>query len=171
MPIALAKNLSTVLICRFLSGAFGSSSMAVAGGALTDLWSSPVSRGIAMDFFVSTGFVGPVLGPIAGTFIVHSSPGWRWTMWITVIVSAGLFVFACVFLPETYRPVLIQSQSSRKRLERPRWTQINYRLAHIKKGSILFLRDYLSRPLGECLFSSRAEQLLEVRFYCFISSN
>lgn len=157
VPIALAKILSTILICRFLSGAFGSSFMAVTGGALTDLWSSPISRGIAMDCFVLTGFIGPLLGSIAGTFIVHSSLSWRWTMWITAAVSASLSLFAFFFLPETYKPSLLPNQSPKERLERP----IGHRLELIKEGFIIFLRDHFSRPLGECLFLSRPDSFLE----------
>lgn len=149
VPIALAKSLSTILVCRFFSGAFGSSSMAVTGGALTDLWSSPVSRGIAMDCFVSMGFIGPVLGPIAGTFLVHSSLGWRWAMWIMAIVSASLSLVALVFLPETYAPILIPRQSYEKKVE-PRKATIEHGLVYVKTESVQFLRDYLSRPLGEC---------------------
>lgn len=149
IPIALAKNLSTILVCRFFSGAFGSSSMAVTGGALTDLWSSPISRGIAMDCFVAMGFIGPVMGPISGTFIVHSSLGWRWTMWIMAIVSAGLALVALVFLPETYAPSLIPIQSYEKRVEQ-RKAMGGYNLALFKTESMQFVRNYLSRPLGEC---------------------
>ena len=43
--------------------------MTVTGGALTDIWPTAVSRGIGMDVFVATGFIGPVIGPIAGNFI------------------------------------------------------------------------------------------------------
>lgn len=170
VPIARADRLSIVLACRFLSGAFGSSSMAVAGGALTDLWSSAVSRGIAMDCFVATGFIGPVLGPIAGTFIVHSWLGWRWTMWITAIVSATVSLFAFLFLPETYKPILNQSRSPKQIPKRP--TQpVGNRLARFKKASILFLQEYLSRPVGQYFFYSPAIQVLEALLYKYLSSN
>lgn len=38
IPVAVAQNLYTVLICRFLGGVFGSSPLAIAGGALVDVW-------------------------------------------------------------------------------------------------------------------------------------
>lgn len=38
IPVALAKNIETVLICRFFVGFFGTSSLAVIGGALADFW-------------------------------------------------------------------------------------------------------------------------------------
>lgn len=68
-------------------------------------------------------------------------------MWIIVIVSAGLSLVALFFLPETYAPILIPSEIQEKRIERPKAT-IRHGLAHIKTGSMQFLRNYLSRPLG-----------------------
>ncbi len=121
--------------------------MAVTGGAQTDFWGSPVSRGIAMDFFVSTGFIGPVLGPISGTFITRSSVGWRWTMWITAIVTSSISICAFFFLPETYKPVLIERQTAKDRYEDPKRNMRN-QLGQFKKGTIPFARDYLLRPLG-----------------------
>ncbi|GES61954.1 MFS general substrate transporter [Aspergillus terreus] len=59
IPVAVAQNFYTILVCRLLNGAFGASSMAVTGGALTDGWHSAVSRGIALDAFVTTAFGGP----------------------------------------------------------------------------------------------------------------
>ena len=68
-------------------------------------------------------------------------------MWISAIVSALLSLVALVFLPETYAPVLIPNEIDEKRFERPKAT-IGHTLAQIKSGSLQFLRNYLSRPLG-----------------------
>lgn len=78
IPVAVAQNLATILICRFLIGAFGSVTLAVVGGALVDLW-EPVDRGIAAAGFCAATFLGPIAGPIIGGFIVPSHLGWRWT--------------------------------------------------------------------------------------------
>jgi len=49
----------------------------------------------------------PVIAPIAGGWLV-SNPhlGWRWTHWITLIISGFAFLVALFFLPETYLPLL-----------------------------------------------------------------
>lgn len=44
IPVALAQNLETIFICRFLSGLFASAPLAIVGGTLNDFW-DPVGRG------------------------------------------------------------------------------------------------------------------------------
>jgi len=63
IPVAVAQNLETIIICRFLIGFFGCSSLAVIGGALADFW-GPVDRAIAIALFSSATFLGPIFGPI-----------------------------------------------------------------------------------------------------------
>ena len=109
IPVAVAQNLQTIMIFRFLIGLFGCSPLAVVGGAMADIW-DPVDRAVAIAMFSSATFLGPVLGPIitynrlplfiaisrqltsspAGGFITDSYLGWRWTAWITLIASSLL---------------------------------------------------------------------------------
>lgn len=63
IPVAVATNLETILVCRFLMGLFGCSPLAVVGGALADIW-NPVDRAVAIALFSVSTFMGPVLGPI-----------------------------------------------------------------------------------------------------------
>ncbi|KAL5357216.1 hypothetical protein BJX96DRAFT_172333 [Aspergillus floccosus] len=117
----VAQNFYTILVCRLLSGGFGASSMAVTGGALTDVWSSTVSRGISLDLFVATAFIGPIIGPIIGDFITSSHLGWRLTMWVTLIAAYAFSVFAFITLPQTYGPVLLTQKAARLRFETKNW--------------------------------------------------
>lgn len=61
IPVAVAQNLETIMVCRFLIGVFGCSPVAVVGGALADFW-GPVDRAIAIAMFAAATFVGPALG-------------------------------------------------------------------------------------------------------------
>lgn len=63
IPVAVAQNLETIMICRFLIGVFGCSPLAVVGGAMADIW-NPVDRAVAIAMFSAATFLGPVLGPI-----------------------------------------------------------------------------------------------------------
>lgn len=63
IPVAVAKNVETVLVCRFFVGLFGCSPLAVVGGAMADIW-NPVDRAVAIAMFSASTFMGPVLGPI-----------------------------------------------------------------------------------------------------------
>lgn len=56
IPVAVAKNIETIMVCRFLGGFFGSSPLSVVGGALVDIW-PPVELGIAMSLFAGANFV------------------------------------------------------------------------------------------------------------------
>lgn len=58
-----AKNIETLLVLRFLAGAFGSSPLTNAGGVTADMF--PASqRGLAMCIFSAAPFLGPTLGMI-----------------------------------------------------------------------------------------------------------
>lgn len=80
IPVAVAQNVQTIMVCRFLSGFFGVAPLAISGGAFADLW-GPADRGIAIALFAAATFVGPIAGPVMGGFMVQSYLGWRWTAW------------------------------------------------------------------------------------------
>ncbi|RAR09418.1 citrinin biosynthesis transporter CtnC [Stemphylium lycopersici] len=116
IPVALAQNITTVCVGRFLGGFFASAPLAVVGGALADLW-DPIPRSYAICVFAAGGFAGPVAGPIAGGFITESYLGWRWTSWITLIM-AGLFgVIGFFIIPETSAAQILQLRAARLRKE------------------------------------------------------
>ena len=73
---ALSKNTASILIFRFLSGAFGASPLVLAGAINGDIW-DPVTRGCAMSLFTIGPFAGPALGPAVGGFISVSRATWR----------------------------------------------------------------------------------------------
>jgi MFS family permease len=149
IPVAVAEKYYTILIARFFSGAFGASSMAVTGGALTDMWNTAVSRGISLDCFVATAFVGPVIGPIVGNFIIQSHLGWRWTMWITMIAAYSFSIVAWVILPETYAPTLLTAKAARLRIQTKNWALHSYAEEEGETTFKTFAQVYLVRPWGK----------------------
>jgi MFS family permease len=68
IPCAVAKNIQTMLIARFLCGFSGSAFMSVAGGSVSDLF-LPKEIQAPMMMFTISPFAGPVLGPLVGGFI------------------------------------------------------------------------------------------------------
>lgn len=60
---ALAHNIQTLLITRFLVGFFGSAALTLGGGLMADLWDA-VGRGRASTPFIGMIFLGPALGPL-----------------------------------------------------------------------------------------------------------
>lgn len=65
IPVAVAQNLETIMLCRFLGGCFASAPLAIVGGAFVDFW-GPVDRGVAICVFASATFIGPIAGPVMG---------------------------------------------------------------------------------------------------------
>lgn len=47
VPVAVAQNLQTIMICRFLGGVFAAAPVAIGGAILADIW-DPVDRGVAI---------------------------------------------------------------------------------------------------------------------------
>ncbi|KAL1961145.1 hypothetical protein VTO42DRAFT_3090 [Malbranchea cinnamomea] len=145
IPVAVAQNIQTVLICRFLVGLFGCSPVAIVGGALSDIW-DPLNRGIAGASFAGATFLGPIAGPIAGGFLVHSRLGWRWTAWVTLILQAVLGVVSVFTIQESFAPVVLQRRAKRLRRETQNWAL--YSALDKEKPTISgIVTKYLSRPM------------------------
>lgn len=47
--------------------------------------------------------------------------GWRWTQWITLIMSLFFATIAFFLVPETYAPVLLQQRAKKRRCETKNW--------------------------------------------------
>ncbi|KAL8680507.1 MAG: hypothetical protein Q9186_003306 [Xanthomendoza sp. 1 TL-2023] len=112
---ALAPNIGAQLVFRFIAGLFGSTPLTCAGGSISDLW-SPMERVYAFPVFANAAFMGPIFGPVVGGFIGESSlVSWRWTEWVTLIIS-GLILASIIFLqPETYAPILLKWKAAHLR--------------------------------------------------------
>lgn len=146
MP-ALGQNIATVLVGRFLAGLFGVAPIAVLGGIITDCWNA-VYRGTALAFCICLVFSGPTFGPIIGGFIVDSSAGWRWTMWVVVIAGLVLSLIAMLVHPETYPPAILQRIAKDLRKQtgaRNIRSQLDMEEASLHKLAQL----YLVRPWGK----------------------
>ncbi|EIN07314.1 MFS general substrate transporter [Punctularia strigosozonata HHB-11173 SS5] len=114
IPCALAKNIQTLLICRFFCGIFASAPLTLAGGTISDVWDNN-ERGFAIALFAAAPYGGPVLGPIVGGF-VGETVGWRWILWVNMIF-AGVVACFIMTIPETFAPVLLRKRAARLREE------------------------------------------------------
>ncbi|KAL8648830.1 MAG: hypothetical protein Q9226_005826 [Calogaya cf. arnoldii] len=92
------------------TGLFWSRSGPMCGGQ------SPMERVYAFPVFANAAFMGPIFGPVVGGFIGEFSlVSWRWTEWITLILS-GLILASFVFVqPETYAPILLKWKAAHLR--------------------------------------------------------
>jgi multidrug resistance protein len=115
---ACANNMTTLLVTRFICGFFAVAPLTNGIGVIADIW-DPVSRGIATSMFASAVFLGPVLGPIVGSFITVSPLGWRWVFWVTMMFAGFCTLLALFFIPETFAPVLLAQKAKRLRKADP----------------------------------------------------
>lgn len=105
---ALSKNIESFLICRFLSGAIVGTYLTVPMGTMADIWEKeklPPWMGILLVM----AHVGPIMGPFIGGFLVQYL-SWRAPLWFMVIAS-GVLGLDLLWLPETYKPVLVARQA------------------------------------------------------------
>jgi multidrug resistance protein len=107
---AFAKNITTVLIIRLLTGIFGASPLTNAGGAVADLF-SPRERGLASAIYAAVPFLGPVIGPIVGGFVAESTLGWHFNFWLMLLLGALSLITGYFIAPETYAPVLLRRRA------------------------------------------------------------
>lgn len=111
---AAATSMSTILVCRFFTGLFGSPVLAIAAGTIADLWDLDMLV-CAMTVFSLAPFAGPVLGPIIGGYAMEKLK-WQWTMYIQLIFSAASLPFvAC--MPETYKPTILKREAEKGKRE------------------------------------------------------
>ena len=146
IPVAVATNVETIMITRFLGGVFGCAPLAIVGGALADFW-GPVDRGVAVAMFAAATFIGPVAGPIMGGFITQSYLGWRWTQWITMIMVALFTTIGLFVIPESFAPVILQRRAKKLRFETQNWA-IHAKIDENQVDFRQILTKYLFRPFA-----------------------
>jgi multidrug resistance protein len=100
VPQAVAKNVETVLVFRFLSASTGGVFLAVAGGTVRDMFPAAVLQPPMALLSIFT-MSGPSLGPVIGGAI-NFTVDWRWTYYFLIIWSFLLWVQIVLFIPETF---------------------------------------------------------------------
>lgn len=110
------QSLAALSVCRFFAGLFGAPGVSIASATIADT-TPPDKRGIPLAVYYSIPFIGSLVGPLVGGFVV-AAKGWRWTQWTTLFFAATIFPLLG-FVHESYRKVLIQRISKRENIELP----------------------------------------------------
>lgn len=119
--VAAAKDLQTVMLCRFFAGFVGASPLVVSPAIMADLFATRY-RGLAMTVFASVLFGGPMMAPILGGFIVkNASMGWRWTSYMCGIVGALAAILMLFFLDETHHGLILCRKAETLRRRTGNW--------------------------------------------------
>lgn len=143
--VATAKDLQTILICRFFAGFFGACPIAVVAAIFSDIFDNRF-RGVAITIFSITVFMGPLLAPFIGGFIVDSYLGWRWTQYLPGIMAAAALVLDVLFLNETYPPVVLIEKAAELRRHTKNWG-IHAKQEEIEVDFYELISKNFSRPM------------------------
>ncbi|KAF1991736.1 MFS transporter [Aulographum hederae CBS 113979] len=120
IAVAVAKDLQTIMLCRFFGGVFGSCPLSIVAAVFADMYNNE-TRGTAITMFASMVFLGPMLGPFIGGFIVTSYLGWRWTAYIPAFMGFLSFTLNVLFFKETYPPMVLVEKAADLRRRTKNW--------------------------------------------------
>ncbi|KAI1867768.1 uncharacterized protein JN550_006909 [Neoarthrinium moseri] len=115
LPIALAPNIGTLIVCRFIGGFAGSAPLTNTGGTISDLWKRNESGGPMAVYGLSSTFGPPMALVISGFVPLNHELGWRWIFWILMAITGGFWVLLVLTVPETRHAIILQRQARRLR--------------------------------------------------------
>lgn len=108
--LALSYNMPMILFFRLLSAVFISGPFAVAGGAVSDLWTQD-ERPIPIILYSTAPNLGSTLGVVVGGFTNYFLT-WQYTFWIQAILLGVCNIMVIFFVPESYAPLLRKERST-----------------------------------------------------------
>lgn len=119
--VATAKDLQTIMICRFFCGFIGAAPLVVAPAVMADMFNNR-TRGTAITIFAMLLFGGPMLAPIFGGFTVKNSAlGWRWTAYFCGIIGSLALAMNTFLLEETHHPLVLVRRAEELRRRTGNW--------------------------------------------------
>jgi DHA1 family multidrug resistance protein-like MFS transporter len=145
IAVAVAKDIQTILICRFFAGLFGSCALTIVPAIFSDIFNNE-TRGLAIAAFSASVFNGPLCGPFIGGFIVKSYLGWRWTQYIPAFMAFSCAIGALFLLDESYPPIILVSKASELRRLTRNWG-IHAKQEEVEVDLKELVTKNVSRPL------------------------
>ncbi|KAK0488558.1 MFS general substrate transporter [Armillaria novae-zelandiae] len=115
--VALAKNIQTVIIARFLQGSFSSTWTTMVGGTIADIW-VPEERGLPMTIFTVAAIGGTGVGPMmAGWIEMNHRLEWKWIQWIQMMICGIYIALFPLIMKETRSSILLTRLAKKIRKE------------------------------------------------------
>ncbi|CAG8140680.1 unnamed protein product [Penicillium olsonii] len=142
---AVAKDIQTIMICRFFAGLFAASPISIVPAVFADIFNN-TQRGVVMSIFCMAVFIGPFAAPFVGGFIAMSSLGWRWTMYISAIMVFAGFALVVTCLDESYAPVILVRKAATLRRQTRNWG-IHAKQDEVEIDFNELVRNNFARPI------------------------
>jgi len=114
IPTALAKNIASLCILRFISGIFASPVLATGAASFTDMCSLPYMP-VGLALWGIGSFSGITFGPLIGSALEVATKGWRWSFWFMLIFASALAIVFATIIPETYHLAILERKAERLR--------------------------------------------------------
>jgi MFS transporter, DHA1 family, multidrug resistance protein len=143
---AVAKDIQTLMICRFFQGSFGSGPIVVLAAICADIW-KPEHRGPALTLFAVFAFLPAMLAPFVGAFTVESDLGWRWDAWWTVFLGFSSFILTTLVLKESFPPIILVGKARMLRRQTDNWA-IHAKQEEVEVDLRALAEKHLTRPLA-----------------------
>ncbi|KAF5208661.1 putative polyamine transporter [Clavispora lusitaniae] len=119
--VGAAKDIQTIMICRFFAGFVGAAPLVAAPAAMADMFSA-TTRGNAMTNFAMVLFGGPMLAPICGGFTVKNSHlRWRFTSYFAGMVGVLALIAIVFFMDETHHGLILSRKAEILRRRTGNW--------------------------------------------------
>ncbi|ODV94842.1 hypothetical protein PACTADRAFT_76447 [Pachysolen tannophilus NRRL Y-2460] len=165
IPCAVAPNIGTILVCRFLCGVFSSSGLCLVGGSIADMFPTE-TRGKAIAYFAAAPYAGPVFGPLVTGFISVGSGRLDLVFWVNMAFAGAMWIVASI-IPETYAPVILKKRAKKLRKETG-----NDKIMTEQEANKLSLKELINTVLYRPLMFAITEPVLDLMcFYvCLIYS-
>jgi multidrug resistance protein len=149
LPLALAPNIGTIIVCRFLAGCAGGAPLTNTGGSISDLWERNSSGGPMAVYGLSSTFGPPTALVMSG--YIGLNAGWRWIFWVLMAITGGFWLLLVFTIPETRHSIILQRKAARvrKRMAQENLasaaTTVDFH-AHARKGLHTLFAITLTRP-------------------------
>lgn len=139
---ALSTSIPMLIAFRFLTGCF--LSILTLGPAIVGDVFDMEQSGRSMALVMGTQMIGDFISPIAGAYIAEGL-GWRWSIWLAVIVLGFFSLFLLAVLRETYAVVLLRRKA--ERLQKQSADNKKYRSKHQAHVDATTILESILKPI------------------------
>lgn len=107
---AFARNMNSLIVCRFFAGMFASPNINNTSATILD-YTPAQQRGVSLGIYYSLPSLGATVAPLIGGFILQVRD-WRWTQWVAIMVTVVLYL-PVLFTKETYKKAILRKRAIR----------------------------------------------------------
>lgn len=119
--VATAKDMQTLMICRFFAGFIGGAPMVLCPAVMADVFLTK-ARGKAIATFTMALFGGPMIAPIWSGFTVKNKDlGWRWLSYFCAFMGIISLLANALLLDETHHPLILKRKAEDLRRRTGNW--------------------------------------------------